>query len=136
MAVDQLTYTGTLKRLTCWCSIRFAVPEELADKALTQRHTVYCPLGHSCVWKQTEADELHARIGREEQRAARLTAQLDQARADAEHERRRANGYKGALVKTKARAAKGVCPVPGCQRHFVDVERHVATKHPDYTAGA
>lgn len=69
---------------------------------------------------------------RKEATAAYLRSQLDQAHAAVNHERARTRGYQGALAKTKKRAAKGVCPVAGCKRHFADVERHIASKHPDY----
>lgn len=38
---------------------------------------------------------------------------------------------KGRLTKTKKRIANGVCPC--CNRHFVNLERHMTGKHPDYT---
>jgi hypothetical protein len=50
-------------------------------------------------------------------------------RREAEHERSRANGYKGVVVKTKKRLANGVCPY--CNRSgFVQLGRHVNSKHP------
>lgn len=129
MAVDELVYTGRLTQLTCWCSITFAVPETLAAQALHHGKTVHCPLGHTCVWKQTEADRLRAQLDQANARARNVEERRRRAEADAQHERNRANGYKGQLTKVKKRIGRGVCPC--CNRHFADVERHMANKHPD-----
>lgn len=37
---------------------------------------------------------------------------------------------RGVVTKTKNRIGKGVCPC--CNRTFVELARHIATKHPDY----
>ena len=36
---------------------------------------------------------------------------------------------KGHLTRSRKRACRGLCPF--CKRHFVNVQRHVETKHPD-----
>lgn len=136
MPVDQLTYSGRLIATRCWCGIRYAVPEEFDQAAHENpKLATYCPLGHRGYFTKSAADELRQELERERNRTTILNARLDQARAAAAHERSRANAYKGALVKTRQRAAKGVCPVPGCRRHFVDVQRHVESKHPDFQRG-
>lgn len=70
---------------------------------------------------------------------------LDRARRDAkradqrakerlrrlEAERRSHAATKGVLTKTRKRVGKGVCPC--CNRHFVNVEKHMAGQHPDYS---
>lgn len=38
---------------------------------------------------------------------------------------------KAAHTRTKNRIAKGVCPC--CSRTFLDLQRHMQTKHPDFT---
>lgn len=131
-----LTYTGTLTIVACWCGIEHAIPADLYRHAKASRdNAVHCPLGHKWVVRKSAADEEREKRQAAEQRAVRLQAEVDRAEAAAEHQRNVANGYKGALAKSKKRAAKGVCPVPGCKRHFVDVERHIASKHPDYAGG-
>lgn len=136
MATDQLTYSGTLVLRTCWCGIRHSIPDELDRMARGSKgFKVYCPLGHAWIVGKNDAERLADELEAEKATATRLRARLDQEQAATLHERNRANGYKGAMTQAKQRASKGVCPVPGCKRHFVDVERHVASKHPDYVAG-
>jgi len=54
-----------------------------------------------------------------------LRQQLDQAEADA--------ARKGKQVASlKRRAKNGLCPC--CRRHFMNVQRHISTKHPGFAA--
>lgn len=39
---------------------------------------------------------------------------------------------KGAKTKLKKRIAKGACPC--CNRHFVNLQRHIEGQHPEYPA--
>lgn len=41
----------------------------------------------------------------------------------------RTNAYKGNVTKLKKRASAGLCPC--CNRHFTNLQRHIASKHPD-----
>lgn len=120
-----MTYSETLAVTHCWCGIALAIPENLLRHAHNDGQVVYCPLGHQFSWSETEAKRLKKRLEQEERRASSLMAQLDQEKAS--H-----RSTKGQLTKAKKRAAKGVCPVPGCKRSFVNVARHVETQHPDF----
>lgn len=114
------------------CGVVFAMPDGLQARLLETRRSFYCPNGHSMSYTgKTEAEKQKEARQRAEAEATRLRQRLDQAQAQIEHEAARARGYKGAMVKAKARSAKGVCPAPGCKRSFVDVAKHVATKHPN-----
>lgn len=123
MIATQLTYTGELEVITCGeCQIQHAIPAGLHAKA-TRDHNVwwYCPMGHHIHYLgDDEATKLRQRLEREQRDATQLRSRLDQQTAATKHAEARANGYKGALVQAKTRAAKGVCPVAGCKRHFVD----------------
>lgn len=133
MAGD-LTYEGTLTILTCWCGMRHAVPEEL--RAFQQRQHrdgardvtgIYCPLGHQHVPSgKGEAERLREKLAAEEERAARILANLDQEQAS--H-----RATKGQLTKAKKRVANGVCPC--CHRSFVQLARHMKTQHPTFEGG-
>lgn len=124
------------------CSVAFAMPKELQERRYADKQLFYCPNGHSQAYQgQTEESKLRKKLDderRERQRAEQRVAQWqDEAReaeARAEHERRRANGYKGHAAKITKRAKAGVCPC--CNRHFVALERHMATKHPTFTPDA
>lgn len=130
---DTLTFTGRLVVSVCWCGMRHAIPEELDDfrrreHADGRSHSVYCPLGHSYVLSGTP-EVVKERKRRE---AAEARAQAIQDQLDSEQRSHAAT--KGQLTKTKKRVANGVCPC--CNRHFVTVERHVASKHPGYKLDA
>jgi hypothetical protein len=127
--MTTLTYRGELTVVTCWCGTAHAVPAELRDYQLRQhrdgqKFTVYCPLGHGYSPSGTpEVETVRRQLERAETRAASLVAHLDQEKAS--HA-----ATKGQLTKVRKRAAKGVCPC--CNRSFVNVARHVATKHPNF----
>jgi len=134
-----LTYTEQLIVEECpTCGCKHGIPAGLRQRALENpgpRNKLYCPSGHTWWFTgKSDAEKLQEQLDATERKLAAERARRDQAEADAEHERRRANGYKGAAAKTKKRAAKGVCPAPGCKRSFVDVAKHVATCHPDLEA--
>ena len=119
-----ISYTETLEVTKCWCGIGFAVPDNLLRHAHNDGQTIYCPLGHSVHWAETEAMRLKKRLEQEERRASSLTSQLDQERAS--H-----RATKGQLTRTKKRVAHGVCPC--CKRSFTNLARHMTGQHPDYS---
>lgn len=140
MSNIHATYEGvkagvyqTLVTVECYkCHILFAMPEDLNRRALSSPNlSFYCPLGHSQCYTETEEQRLKKKLEQEQARSARLTSQVDQARARAEHEEHRARAYKGQVTKIKNRVGKGVCPC--CNRSFVDLARHMENKHPDYS---
>lgn len=125
-----ISFTDKLVVVTCWCGINHAVPNNLRDFQLRQHRdgepvtSIFCPLGHE-----------HAPAG--EGKAAQLQRDLDRANsrsranlAALETERRSHSATKGQMTKLKKRVGKGVCPC--CNRHFTNVERHMATRHPEY----
>lgn len=133
--MSTITYTATLTVIACGeCGVLFAMDDRFISARKEDHGTWYCPNGHRRFYPaKNEVEEAQAQLKRERDNAARLRSQLDQQRARADHNEARARGYKGAMVQAKKRAAKGVCPVPGCRRHFVDVQRHIESKHPNYT---
>lgn len=105
------------------CGVIFALPSELKKHRLENKQNFYCPNGHSMVYTESEAE--------------RLRRQLKQANENERWERqhretaeRSLAATRGVVTKLRRRAHAGVCPF-GCRRHFVDLERHVASKHPD-----
>lgn len=114
------------------CGIVFGIPKAMERRRRKDGMTFYCPNGHPMSWYETEADKERAKRERAEQRLAHERAMRDQAEAEAAHEKRRRAAAQGQVTKMKKRTGKGVCPVPGCKRHFDNLEAHMATKHPDY----
>ena len=125
---DTMTITTKLTVVTCWCGMTYAIPEKIATHMLRQRDNnerqtdTYCPLGHT--WEYTGKSKLDE----ERERAERLARKLASREKDVRAERASHIATKGQLTKARKRADRGVCQ--HCHRSFVDVARHVATKHP------
>lgn len=113
------------------CGVSFAVEDGFDDRRREDHATFYCPNGHSLSYSgKTEAEK-------ERERADRLQRQVEQRERDIrfeqhrlDSERRAHAATKGQLTKTKKRVANGVCPC--CNRHFVDLGRHMAGQHPEF----
>ena len=120
----------------CECGMLFAMTADFRKTRLERRPgdlTFYCPRGHAQHYTgESEATKLRRERDRLKQNAAYLEDRRCAAEAEADYQRRRANGYKGHAAKITKRAKAGVCPC--CNRHFTALERHMASKHPDYTA--
>lgn len=107
----------------CSCGVLFAMSEELYNRKQSQRgETFYCPNGHGQHYTG-ESDKARA------ERLAKALEREQQARGDEQREATRLiAAQKGQVTKLRKRVAAGVCPF-GCRRHFVNVERHVASQH-------
>jgi hypothetical protein len=130
--MDTLTYTGVLRTVSCWCGIAHAIPDELFGFAQRQRDegreqtNIYCPLGHKWVFAgEGKVERMQRQLEQSEQRR-RATADL------LAHEERSHAATKGHLTRTKRRVAHGVCPC--CNRTFKQLERHMASQHPEFFA--
>lgn len=115
------------------CGVAYSVPQSLWDHHRKSGGFHCCPNGHSQGWtKEASEDE---RVRRERDRLKQLLAQKDdeitRQREQTEAAERRASAARGQVTKLKNRASKGVCPC--CNRHFTNLERHMNTKHPDFT---
>jgi hypothetical protein len=111
--------------MTCWCGTPFSLPANLYNAARNEGHTVYCPHGHRCCWKETQTDRERRRAEIAEQQNARLHDEI-------EAEKRRTAAAKGELTKHKKRSAAGTCPC--CKRTFANMARHMKTQHPEFVA--
>ncbi|KKL18417.1 hypothetical protein LCGC14_2475710 [marine sediment metagenome] len=105
------------------CGILFAMPAEMNRRLRDDGGTFYCPNGHSLHYVDTTAKKLEA-----------AERQLKAAQANADfycHQRDGAleslNAANKETRRLKRRAHAGVCP--DCNRHFVNVERHMKSKH-------
>ncbi len=129
MSSGTMKITTELTVVTCWCGMTYAVPEALYDHMLHKRNVnerqpdTYCPLGH--VWIITGKSALDI----ERERTKRLERQLASTEEDVRAERASHIATKGQLTKARKRADRGVCL--HCNRSFVNVANHIATKHPE-----
>lgn len=139
-----------LYKWVCRCGEQNWMTQELQRLLRRTNQTFHCVHGHESYYPvgKTEAQKLQDQLDaerRERQRVEQRIAQkddeirdwratADDQRAKAEHERHRANGYKGHATRIAKRAKAGVCPC--CNRTFVQLARHMATQHPQFTPEA
>jgi hypothetical protein len=117
--------TGYTVIQCCNCGVNFGMSDELYEQRRADHKSWFCPNGHGQHFTgKSEADKLREEL---ERTTARLTARLDQAKADADYQKRLAAAAKGAATKMRKRIQAGVCPC--CNRHFKDLQRHMETKH-------
>jgi hypothetical protein len=126
-------YEDSIVIITCsQCCVDFGLGADFQRRRRADHGTFYCPNGHSQYYPQDNAEEklrkekehLEARLRSERE----YTERERQRRLTAERQRAAA---KGQVTKIKNRVSKGVCPC--CNRSFVNVARHMAGQHPEYT---
>jgi hypothetical protein len=108
----------------CNCGVAFAMTEQLRKQRLADKESFYCPNGHG----QSYTGKTDAQKAKEAE-AARREALL---RLDAERDQRLAAERE--LKRHQDRTKGGVCPC--CNRSFVQLARHMKTKHPDFAEQA
>lgn len=115
----------------CWkCRCDIWLPDELYQAAKKSSSiSIHCGYGHAGIFSDgpTEEDKLRSERDRLRQRIA----QKDDEIRDLENRRRAAIGQ---VTKLKNRVSHGVCPC--CNRTFENLQRHMASKHPTFTAEA
>lgn len=116
------------------CSITHAIPSRLYADAKRAGHAKiswYCPNGHSATFLgPSDEDALREQLERERQRSGRIAAERDQIRASERAQRAAATRARNQRDKERKRVGNGVCPC--CNRSFTNLQRHMATKHPDH----
>lgn len=106
------------------CGVWHTVPEIVHNHHREAGGYHYCPNGHSYGWRtgteKAEQDKIRLERDRLKQDAARLNDELAA-------ERKRTEDAERKIAKAHRRAAAGVCPC--CNRTFLNVQRHMKTKH-------
>lgn len=128
------TFAGysTLETEVCaTCGVLFAMPELMVTRRREDGRDFYCPNGHVLHYG-AENEKLKRELEQERDRNASLSARLDQERAHSRALRGVVTKTKRRLSAVEQRAAGGVCPC--CNRPFVQLSRHMKTKHPEYVA--
>lgn len=135
MGVDIFTQLTTLR---CYkCVVTFGIDGELYRRRAEDGDSFWCPNGHSQAFSEPETVRLRKerdKLKQEAENARKRLIWAENREATAIQERDQAKKAhavtKGKLTKTRNRIAHGVCPC--CNRSFVDVARHMTTKHPEY----
>lgn len=116
------------------CGVVFALPTKLNSQRQGDGADIYCPTGHVMSYAG-ELNKLRAALRQaEKDRDWFKAAEVDQRTWRGEAERRLA-AQKGQVTKLRKRLGAGTCPF-GCRRHFMNLERHVASKHPGHQLAA
>lgn len=106
------------------CGVMFALPQELTVERQGDGQSFYCPNGHSQSYTTTDA----VRLREERRKNARLVAELDQTNSRIDRLNNDVLDGAKEIRRMKRRAKAGLCQF--CRRHFVNVERHVESRHP------
>lgn len=132
-AVYRADVTYTLRAQTCCdCGVLFGLEVGYDDRRHEDKKSFYCPNGHPQHYiGKTQAQRLQEQLDAARSLAEREANRRRYAEQNAEHERRSAAAYKGHATRIRNRIRNGVCPA-GCNRHFANVQRHIATQHPDF----
>lgn len=110
------------------CGIEYAAPMTFMEECRKDPAIFfYCPNGHSRHFSESEADKLR----KERDRLTQRLAQKDDEIRDLENRRRAAISQ---VTKLKNRVGHGICPC--CNRTFENLQRHMTSKHPTFTAEA
>jgi hypothetical protein len=98
--------------------------------------TFRCPWGHQQYFPlgKTEAQKLQDELDRERQRRQSAEQNIEWESQQRKQAERSAIAYKGQATRLRNRAKAGVCPC--CQRTVSQLARHMASKHPGFTANA
>lgn len=121
----NLTFTKTITMITevcCNCGILFGVPSDFQDQLRKTKNLFYCPNGHGQSYTKSKAEILQEKLDKEisdsQRKYTEISALLNSA-----------VGEKNKLQKELKRVHNGVCPC--CNRSFVNLQRHMKTKHPE-----
>jgi len=113
----------------CVCGVSFGVPRRILDDRRENGGAFYCPNGHTLGWNETEVSRLKTRIAGEQAKREQAEAAARAARENADRDLAARLEAEKKLVRMVRRVGNGVCPC--CQRHFINLQRHMLTKHPE-----
>jgi len=89
----------------------------------------FCPYGHSQVFRDGEVDRLRKKLEEQTRTATEMAERAQVAERAKKLEEGKRILAERELKRTKTRVAGGVCPC--CNRTFVQLARHMKTKHPE-----
>lgn len=124
--------------MTCpTCGVQYALEERYVKDKRDQGESGKgwtCPNGCSLIFRKSTADHLRDQLRAKDAQLAREQSSHDQTRAERDHAEARRRAEKAAKTKIKNRVAHGVCPC--CNRTFQNLQRHMASQHPDFAPPA
>lgn len=104
------------------CGIQFAITKDFEARRRADHRTFCCPVGHSNAYQAESDRDKVARLARELAHSQELLRSTQAAKDEMQKTMRR----------MKKRVGKGVCPC--CNRTFLELGRHMKTKHPEFSS--
>ena len=118
-----------LKVIQCGtCGVWHAIPQAMFDTCYQEGGYWRCPNGHSRGYSE---GSIRKELEKEKKRRKWAEENAQRAREEADEAERRRKAQKAATTRLRNRAKAGICPC--CNRHFKQLEAHMANKHPDFT---
>jgi hypothetical protein len=106
------------------CGVPIVMPRVRETELRRSHENFFCVNGHPQHWPaQSDLEKAHAELELEKKRHEWTKQSLKTA----EHTR---SVVQGKLSAMKERVANGVCPC--CRRNFVNLQRHMLSKHPHF----
>lgn len=128
-----IAITNRLESMVCAvCGVNFAVPEDFAanQRVKGAEAKFYCPGGHMLSFGESESVRLKRELERKDAELRRVSDLAQRREKENQQLYKTKRQLAGKLRAVKKRVANGVCPC--CNRSFVQLTRHMRTKHPDY----
>jgi hypothetical protein len=115
--------------ITCGCV--FGLPQDMQMHLKKSHAKFYCPSGHEMYYPGESDRDRAERLAKElaDEKERRMREETLKVK-----EMERARRAEKELSLHKKRVANGVCPC--CKRSFVNLQRHMKTKHPAEVAAA
>lgn len=126
MFESGLKYQKTITMVTeicCNCGIAFGMPSDLQEQLQNKpEQSFYCPNGHGQHYRWSKEARARQEAERKLQQKENELANLTASKIQLENELQK-------VQKKMKRVHNGVCPC--CNRSFVNLQRHMKTKHPE-----
>lgn len=94
----------------------------------------WCPNGHEQAYVKSEAQRLREQLEEQKRSTEWWKNSALSKEKTIQGQKISLGKAKAKLKRTETRVAHGVCPC--CNRSFVNMQRHMKTKHPDYVEGS
>lgn len=104
------------------CGISYALPERYSSARQADGAAWYCPNGHGQWIRETTEKQLRKQLEEKERQLQFAASREASAKADLQRAEK-------ARKRLEKRVSNGVCPFPGCKRHFSNLHRHIETEH-------
>lgn len=127
-----ITVDTQFEVMTCsQCYVTYALTHAHQHVVFRDKTTFYCPNGHPQRYTGETAEKQVTQL---KARMLELDSKLEFERTRVKNAQATAKRETTKRQKLEKRTKGAVCPFEGCHRHFVNLERHIATKHPQVTA--